>query len=513
MADYDVIIIGANTPALVCAAYLGKLAGLKALILEKSRFIGATAQTREMVPGFKFHPAATGEFYVDHKVESELELSTKHGLQMIPCAPGPYLTTTFGDGKYLSLYSDLNKTVEEIGKFSKKDAGAYIAFVQKWGKVAQFFGMAQLNEPPPFSKLVASMSVNPEMEALLRDFLFATPKDVLDREFENDYVKAGFLTLHEGASNSPSSAAFFFNLARILMPWGFVKGGMNAVAQSLTKAAEAHGATIRTGSEVVKILVKDGKAYGVKTAAGEEITASTVVSELEWGKTFFDLVGSEHVKADFLQKVKGIVYECSAVTFNLALSELPDFGFPEDRYRGFFGVTTPDFYYMEEAYGHYKAGRIPERVCSMTYLPSYIEPDFYAPPGKHVLTAAIFPTPYKLREGNWETRKEEFKERIINTYSMFSPNIKQSVIACDGYSPLELERLFGMTNGDLGHGSYRWIQELAFRPIPGWSNYRSPISNLYMAGQATHPCSGVGGIGGHNVAKAIIADRESGTKK
>jgi phytoene dehydrogenase-like protein len=506
MSDYDVIIIGANTPALVAASYLGKLGGLKTVILEKSNFIGATAQTREMVPGFKFHPAATGEYYVDHRVEAELELS-KYGLTKISAKP--MLTTTFGDGKYLSLYYDVDATAEEIGKFSKKDAAAYKPFIQNWLKVGMFFGMAQMNEAISFTQFVAGMSANQEMEELMRDMLFATGRDILDRTFENDYVKAAFLTLNEGSSNSPSAAPFFFGLGRILSPWGFVKGGLVEVARTLTKAAEANRATIKKNSEVIRILVKNGKAYGVKTSAGEEITADVIVSELEWGKTFYDLIGTEHVPTDFLTKVSSIIYECGGVTFNLALSKLPDFGFPEDRYNGFFGITPPDYDYMEEAFGQYKLGKIPDNICSMTYIPSYIEPGYFAPSGKHVLTGYIFPIPYMLRQGNWETRKDELFDKWIEALERFAPGIKQTVIGRGGYSPLELKEMFGMTNGDLGHGTFRWIHELSFRPVVGWSKYRTPITNLYMAGQATHPCSGVGGIGGHNVAKAILADRQN----
>jgi len=177
MSDYDVIVIGANTPALVLASYLGKLAGLKTLILEKSAFIGATAQTVEMVPGFKFHPAATGEFYVHPQIGAELEL-TKHGLEMIPCAPGPFLTTTFGDGKYLSLYADFNKTAEEISKFSKKDAEAYLPLFQTWGKIAHFYGMAQLNEPLSLAQFAAGMSATPEMAVSYTHLTLPTNREV-----------------------------------------------------------------------------------------------------------------------------------------------------------------------------------------------------------------------------------------------------------------------------------------------------------------------------------------------
>jgi phytoene dehydrogenase-like protein len=509
MADYDVIIIGANTPALVAAAYMGKLGGLKSLILEKSKWVGATAMTIEMVPGYQFHPAATGEYYVDYTVEKELELE-KFGLVKIPA--NPMLTTTFGDGKYLSIYADVDATCDEIGKFSKKDAEAYKPFIQKWLRVGQFYGMAQMNAPLPFSQFVASMSASPDLEELMRDMLFGSIKDILERTFENDYVKAAFLTLSEGGNLGPSGAPFFFGVGRVLSPWGFVKGGLKSVGEVLEKAAIKNGATIKREAEVSKILVKDGKAYGVKLASGEEIIANTIVSELELGKTFLDLVGPDHLPADFIRKVNEIIYECGGVTFNLALNSLPDFGFPEDRYRGFFGITPPGYDYFEEAFGQYHIGEIPNNICSMTYLPSYIEPKVFAPEGKHVLTGYIFPIPYYLRKGNWETRKQELFDKWIEALARFSPNIKKLVTGCGGFSPLELEQKFSMTNGDLGHGTFRWINQLSFRPVVGWSQYRSPIQNLYMAGQATHPPSGVGGIGGINVARAVLEDLKKGKK-
>jgi phytoene dehydrogenase-like protein len=502
MSDYDVMIIGANTPALVAAAYLGKLAGLKVLILEKSNFIGATAQTREMVPGFKFHPAATGEYYVHPQIENELEL--KHfGLERIPASPK--LTTSFGDGKYLSLYDDIDASCEEIGRFSKHDAAAYRPFIEKWGKIGYFFGMANMNAPVPFSQLAGSMSVNKEMEGLMRDMFFCTIRDVLDREFENDYVKAAFLTLMEGSTAGPSGSPFFQGVGRILSPWGFVKGGLVKVAEALTKAAEKYGAVIKKNSNVVKILVKNGQAYAVKLESGEEITANKIISELEPANTFLNLVGEQDTPPDFIQDMKSITYEGSGVTFNLALSGMPDFGFPEDRYGGFFGISTPGYDYMEKAFPPFHMDDIPERMGSMTYLPSYFD-EGYAPKGQHTLTGYIFPVPYHLRKGNWETRKEELFDKWIDSLADFSPNIRQLVIGRGGYSPAELEKMFSMTHADIQHGSFRWIHQMGFRPMPGWSNYRTPIKNLYMAGVGTHPTNGLGGTNGFIVARAVIDD-------
>lgn len=507
MADYDVVIIGANTPALVTAAYLGKEAGLKTLIVEKSDFVGGTAMTVEMTPGFKFHPAATGEYYVHPKIENDFELG-KYGLERIPCEPT--LTTTFGDGKYMSLYYDVEQTTEEIAKFSTKDAKAYGPWVKNWLKIGQLFGMAQVNEAPSMAQFIGSMSANIEMEFLCRDMLFGTVRDCLDNAFENDYVKASFLTLNEGASLGPSANVFWFNIARILSPWGFVRGGLVKVSEVLEKVAINHGAEIKRNAEVVKILTRNGEAYGIKTKDGTEITAKyAVLSELEWPKTFNELTdNTDDLPAIFRKGLREIKYECGGVTLNVALDKLPDFGFPEERYKGMFGISKPGYQYFEEAYAAYNLRRIPEHMCSMTWIPSYIEPGVFAPEGKHVLTAYAFPVNYNIDKDWRNGGKEELLEKWINSLNEFAPGLKDSVIYADGYDPKELEEKFGMTNGDLGHGTLRWYSELSFRPFPGYSKYRVPIKNLYMGGQSTHPLSGLGGIGGYNVAMAILKDKK-----
>ncbi|MGN0038888.1 MAG: phytoene desaturase family protein [Coriobacteriales bacterium] len=504
MAEYDVIIIGGNTPALVAATYLSKDAGQKVLILEKSPFIGGTAMTVEMTPGFKFHPAATGEFYVHPKVNKELQLE-KYGLEEIPC--NPTLTTSFGNGEYLRLFPDHQKTAEEIARFSEHDAKAYLEFIRNWGAVGQMFGLEQMNEAPSMAQFVSAMSASPEMERMCRDMLFGTTTDILDNYFENDYVKAAFLTLNEGNVSGPSSGNFFFNLGRILHPWGTVKGGLKMVAEALEACALDHGVEIRRESEVTKILVKDGAAYGVEVNGSEQIGCKVVVSELEWPKTFFDLTGTEFLPDTFVRNLNEIKYECGGVTLNLALDELPDFGFPEECYNGFFGITKPGYDYQEEAFAEYKCKRIPERMCSMTYIPSYIEPGVYAPEGKHVLVGYAFPINYFLKDREWdEETKKELLDKWIDSLNEFAPGIKDHVIYADGYTPKELEEKFGMTHGDLGHGTLRWYHEFGYRPMPGYANYRVPIKNLYMAGQNVHPLSGLGGVGGFNVARAIIND-------
>jgi len=505
MPDYDVIIVGGNVPALSAAAYLGKLAGQKCLILERQNYVGATAMCEEMnVPNHRFCPAATGEYYPHPKITADLEL-TKYGLGMVPANPS--LTTVFGDGKYLSIYFDIDKTCQEIARFSQKDADAYRPLIEKWRKIGQFFGMATMNAPLSMQQFVSGMSINTEMQELMRDMLFATTRDILDRTFESDYTKAAFLTFCEGSDLAPSAAPFFFGVGRIMSPWGFVKGGLNQLANAFAKAAEANGATIKTNTTVEKILIKNNKAYGVRTTDGHEFTANLVIANTEPVTTFNKMVAPEWAPKEYMNSLGEFFHQDGGgATLNLALDKLPDFGIPEDRYQGFIGITTPGYDYLEDSFAAYQKREIPEKLCSMTYIPSFFEPGVFAPEGKHTLTGYAFPLPYTLKHGTWATRKEEMFEKWINSLDAFAPGLKKSVIGYNGFTPVELANRFGMTNGDIQHGTFRWISQLAFRPAIGYSDYRSPVKDLYFGGNSTWPTSGLSGVNGWNTANAVISD-------
>ena len=206
-----------------------------------------------------------------------------------------------------------------------------------------------MNAPLSMQQFVSGMSVNAEMQSLMRDMLFASCRDVLDATFENDYVKAAFLAFNEGADQAPSGSPFFFGIGRIMSPWGFVKGGLSEVAKSFARAAEAKGATIRTNSTVVKILIKNNKAYGVRLADGTEITANVVIANTEPLTTFTQMVDPEWSPKEYTKALSETNHENGGgSTLNLALSKLPDFGFPEDRYNGFFGITPPGYDYYEK---------------------------------------------------------------------------------------------------------------------------------------------------------------------
>ena len=511
MPDYDAIMIGANNHTMCAAAYLGKDLGYKCLILERRPFAGAAAMTREIVPGFKFHIAATGyATTLSPQVIKDLDL-VKLGVEMIDL--NPWLTGLFPDGKYVSVFGNLEDTYREFAKFSKHDADAFKAFWNKWKSLGELMGAALDGPPAPFSAISGAMEMGPELQEMVRDMMFISMKRSLDQTYENDYIKSTFYAWLEGMPYPPSGPGTLLAIVGHLIltiRWCVNRGGLGNVSKALAKAAENYGATIKLNTEVKEILVKDGKAYGVKLTSGEKITASMVISGAEPQVTLLDMVGADHFDADFVRRVKNIWYEAAGVTMNWALSGLPDFRIPREKLKGFIGIS-PSLEYCEKAYYERVIGEIPEKPMMIGYVLSEIDPTL-APPGKHVLTMYVYPMPYKLKKGNWDTRKEELYEKALNNLAEYSPNLKQLVIGHGGFTPLELEREFHMTNGDHQHGSMEWGSLLGFRPIIGWNEpYRTPIANLFLCSAAMQ-LTGISALVGLNVAKMIIEDAKKGKK-
>jgi phytoene dehydrogenase-like protein len=511
MPDYDAIMIGANNHTLAAAGYLGKELGYKCLILERRQFPGAAAMTKEVVPGFRFHCAATGYAnYINQELIRDLELD-KYGVEMIRL--DPWLTSMYPDGKYVSVFEDIEATCRDFARFSKKDAEAFRMFMEKWRKLTELMGPAMQGPPVPFTTLAGAMAMGPEMEEMLRDMVFMSLRRSLDGMYENDYIKCAYLSWLEGTTYPPSAPGTLFSIVGHLvvnLQWTVNKGGLGVISKALAKSAEHFGATIKLGTNVKKILVKNGKAVGVKLTSGEEITASMVLSGAEPQVTFLDMIGEDSFEPDFVRRVKSIWYEAVGCTLSFALSELPDFKVPRDRLKGFIGFS-PSYEYCEKAYYQRIIGEIPDNPIMIGFVLSEIDPTM-APAGKHLLTVYVFPLPYRLKKGNWETQKEELFEKTLNTLAMFAPNIKKSVIGKGGFTPLELEREFGMTNGDHQHGSIEWGNLLGFRPIIGWSEpYKTPIANLYLCSAAVQ-ATGISGVVGHNIANMIIEDAKKGKK-
>jgi phytoene dehydrogenase-like protein len=285
---------------------------------------------------------------------------------------------------------------------------------------------------------------------------------------------------------------------------------MGMVSNSIAAAAREHGAEIRTNAEVGRVLVQNGYAVGVALADGTEFRAKRVVSNADANVTFVRLMDPKDLPADFLAQVKRIDYSSATVKINVALSEPPQFtALPGagvgPQHHGTMHVC-PSMDYIERAYDDAKYGKPaanPMLECTMaTALDSTL-----APPGKHILSMFIQYAPYHLKGTTWDAERDKFADRCFDVLNEYAPNFKASVIDRVVIAPPDMERLWGITGGNIMQGSMNLSSTYSFRPVPGYANYRTPVRGLYMCGAATHPGGGVMGACGLNAAREIMRDR------
>jgi phytoene dehydrogenase-like protein len=521
--SYDVIIIGAGHNGLTHAAYLAK-AGKTVLVLERRHVIGGAAVTEEIHPGFKYSVCSYVVSLLRPEVIRELDLA-KFGLEVIP------LDSTFTplpDGNYLARWGDHDKTRREIMRHSSTDPEAYDQF----GKLMHRMAMAvkpllSMVPPDPNSlnprELLKLLGMYRHFRKLGADLPYELTKlmtmssaDYLDEWFETEALKAtmsasGIIGTFLGP-RSPGTAYVLLHhymgeIDAVFRSWGWPRGGMGSVSGALARAAENHGAEIRTNAAVARVLVKNERASGVALENGEEIQGRVVTSAVDPKRTFLKLVEPSALDPDFVRRVGQIRMRGSSGKVNLALDALPNFtALPGDgpHLRGAVSIS-PSIDYLERAYDDAKYGGFSRRPYMDIVIPSTIDPTM-APPGKHVMSIFVQYAPYHLKEGTWPDRREEFGDTVIDTLSEYAPNIKNIILHRQVLTPWDLEQEFGLTEGNIFHGELSLDQLFFMRPVRGWAQYRTPIKNLYLCGAGTHPGGGVMGASGRLAALEILKD-------
>jgi len=289
--------------------------------------------------------------------------------------------------------------------------------------------------------------------------------------------------------------------------WGLSRGGTGAISNAIAGAAREAGVEIRTQTAVAKILVKEGTAAGVVVENGDYFTANVVCSSLDPNQTFMKMVGEEHLPAEFTEDVKRYKYRGSSGKVNMSLDGLPDFKAlpgPGPHLRGAVSIS-PSIDYMERAYDDAKYGRFSQHPYIDMVIPSLTDPSV-APPGKHVMSCFVQYAPYHLKEGTWDNQREAFGDTVVNTLAEYAPNIKDIILHRQVVTPLDLEREWGLTEGNIFQGELTLEQLFFLRPAAGWAQYKTPIRNLYMCGSATHPGGGIMGAPGRNAAMRILKE-------
>jgi len=521
--DFDVIVIGGGHNGLVNAAYLAR-AGKRVLVLERRHVLGGACVTEEVFPGFKFSVCSYVVSLLRPEIIRELDLP-RHGLEILPL-DGTF--TPMPNGDYLWRVNDHAKTRREIARHSKLDAEAYDEYGKAMIDMAHFVKpIMNMTPPDPASLnpkgLMDLLTMGRRFQKLSDEdkynqvqLMTMSAVDFLDQWFETDVLKAtmsasGIIGTFLGVS-SPGTAYVLLHhymgeIDGAFRSWGLSRGGTGAISNAIADAAREAGAEIRTEAAITKIILKHGEAKGVVLENGDEIYADVISSSVDPRLTFMKMVGEEHLPEDFVADIKRYKFRGSSGKVNLALDALPDFkAMPGSgpHLRGAVSIS-PSVDYMERAYDDAKYGRYSRRPYIDMVIPTLTDPSV-APPGKHVMSCFVQYAPYNLKEGNWDDKREEFGDTVIDTIAEHAPNIRDIILHRQVLTPLDLEREFGLSEGNIFQGELTLEQLFFLRPAPGWAQYRSPIRKLYMCGSATHPGGGIMGASGRNAAMEILKD-------
>jgi phytoene dehydrogenase-like protein len=520
---YDVVVAGGGHNGLVHAAYLAR-AGRRVLVLERRHVLGGAAVTEEVFPGFRFSVASYVVSLLRPEIIRELDLP-RHGLEILPL-DGTF--TPMENGDYLWRLNDHGRTRREIARHSKVDAEAYEEYGKAMVEMGRFVKPILSMTPPDPTSLDPRglwdllrigrrfQKLRPDDQANQVQLMTMSAVDFLDRWFETDVLKAtmaasGIIGTFLGV-RSPGTAYVLLHhymgeIDGAFRSWGFARGGTGAISNAIAEAAREAGVEIRTEAPIERIRIRGARATGVVLESGEEIEADIVSSSLDPRLTFFKMVGRDELPGDFVEDLERYKFRGSSGKVNLALDGLPDFrAMPGagPHLRGAISIS-PSIEYMERAYDDAKYGRFSRRPYMDVVIPSLTDPSI-APPGKHVMSCFVQYAPYHLKNGNWDDQREAFGDAVIDALAVHAPNIRERILHRQVLTPLDIERIFGLTEGNIFQGELTLEQLFFLRPAPGWAQYRTPIRGLYMCGSATHPGGGIMGAPGKNAAAVLLAD-------
>ena len=524
----DALLIGGGHNGLVCAFYLAR-AGLDVTVLERRDVVGGAAVTEEFHPGFRNSAASYTVSLLNNRVIDDLDLYA-HGLKIVERAQPNFWPLGTAAGEYLQNSYDIETTQKEFARFSRNDADALPCYYAALEMAANVLRKLVLETPPNAHgglhdawRLVRTgnhfRKLSLTDQQIMLDLFTKSASEFLRQWFEHPAIIGAFafdgVVGNYASPHAPGTAYVllhhvFGDIEGRSGFWGHAIGGMGAITQAMAKAAESVGVTIRTDAAVEQVMVENAKANGVRLEDGEVLRAGMTVANVNPKLLFTSLTSAADLPHSFRKRMEG--YACGSATFrmNVALSELPDFSCLPGKTAGDHHksgiIIGPSVDYLDRAYLDARQSGWSKSPVIEMLIPSTID-DTLAPPGQHVASLFCQHFAPELPNGrSWDEAREDAAETIIDTVTRFAPNFKDSIIARQIHSPLDLERKFGLTGGDIFHGRLSLDQMFSARPALGYADYRTPIKGLYLCGSGAHPGGGVTGAPGHNAAREILRD-------
>jgi len=530
---YDAVVVGGGHNGLTAAAYLA-WAGLTTLVLERRDIVGGCCVTEEIAPGCRVSTTSYIASMLRPEVISDLRLA-EYGLRMVPCDPA--IQVPFPDGHVVPWWADRRRAKAEFATISAKDAETFVEVDDRLKKLARYL-QPFFMEPPPeidtrsmrgwgdlFRVGKKFRGISSDEVSQLLYFLTGSLGEFLDHNYESEKIKTMFLAnnvygKHGGPYQPGTAIGLLFHLLsggehERQGFYGHVMGGMGAITQALAASGRKLGVEIRTSAPVAQIDVRDGRARGVVLEDGTEIRARIVLSNADPKRTFLKMVAASELPNEFLHSIRCIKMEGPCAKVNLVLDAEPRFTGTSPTASALertFYTLVPSLAFAERCYDIAKFGEIPEELWVDCVVSSNADPSL-APAGKHILTCFVQYVPYHLREGNWDEKRELLGNRVTKKIAEYAPNVPNAIVARQVLTPLDLERTYGLTEGNIFHGDLRLEQLFFMRPVSGWSQYRTPVDGLYLCGAGTHPGGGVTGAPGHNAAHQALRDWKKGRLK
>ena len=485
---YDTIIIGAGHNGLVAAAYLAKQ-GKKVLVLERRAIVGGSVVTESFGEGFTVDSVFTGG-----NLRPDIIKDLKLALPKVNEKPA--FISLQPDGNHLTL------DAESIKRISEKDAARFPEFVRFMDKAASILDTAYATIMPRlpmnfniregYGLLELGLELKLAGRKDMLNFIRALPmtaQELLDEYFESDVVKAAIASVGiHGFTLGPMGAGTGYTLIHNWLNRGGLAnvnvGKAGEITQALANAVKSFGGEIRTEAEVKSIKVESQIAKGVILANGEEILANQILSSADPKHTLLKLVGAQDLPPEFVWHAQSIKMRGSVAKIHLQTNG--NHGIPEGTV-----VLAPSIKYLERAYDAAKYGEISEKP--------YLE----VTTSGNVVSIHFQSAPYALRNSEWKVESAKVAELAIKTLEEYFPALHASRITHHIITPQDLESTYGLTEGDLNHGQLMLDQFLFMRPIPGWSNHKTPIDNLYLCGSGVHGGGGVSGAAGRNAVKSL----------